>query len=245
MKSISRIKMKTAEKKKNLQETGESWIRDFHDFAEEAAKFDIRLEPYQQDQVLTYLKELLRWNRTINLTSIRKPSELLIKHVLDSLMPAALLKNKNTLVDLGTGAGFPGIPLKIYSPGLRLVLVESRRKKASFLEHAGRTLGLDNISICQARAEDPGFQDRFKDKPADTLITRAALKDVDTLKAGEKIIGNSGKILLMKGCLSDSDLDKIGKDAGVYGKRISKVFPYRLPGMENDRNIVVIEKGQP
>jgi len=218
-----------------------SWREELSALARESERFGIRLDEPKQDQIAAYLHELLRWNERINLTAITNPSEILVKHVLDSLVPASLLATEETLVDIGTGAGFPGIPIKIARPGIRLVLVESRGKKCSFLEHACRTLGLESTEVRQERAEDRALLEHFSRSPADAMITRAALKDEPALKAGKRIVSDKGRILLMKGSLGGSDFDRLREAAERSGTHIKDVLSYRLAGMKNERNVVVLE----
>lgn len=213
-----------------------------HEFIRQAGQLNLRVQPLHQEQILLFLQELLHWNQRINLTAIRNPQEILIKHFLDSLLAASLLENWGTLVDLGTGAGFPGIPIKIWNPETEVVLVESRRKKVAFLEHVVRTLKLNRIEIVQARAEDEAFLERFDGSPADIAITRAALKDMETLKVGTRIIGPQGRIVLMKGVVCESDFAGIREEADAFQLEISEVIPYRLPGLDRERNLVFLKK---
>ena len=121
---------------------------------------------------LSYLKELKEWNKKINLTSITDDKDIIIRHFLDSLTLVSFLSGKETLLDIGSGAGFPGIPLNIVIPDLKITLMDSVNKKVIFMRHIIRTIGLKNIEAVQARAEDK-----------ETITKFAACFDVVTSRA--------------------------------------------------------------
>ena len=121
----------------------------------------VELSPVQEESFRVYARELLIWNERINLTAIREPADMIRKHFLDSLTCTYAWREMEppaSLIDIGTGAGFPGIPLKILMPGLRLTLVESIGKKADFCRHIVDTLQLENVEVITARAEEVGAQ---------------------------------------------------------------------------------------
>ena len=109
-----------------------------------------------------HAKELMMWNKKINLTAIKQPLKIAEKHFIDSLAAASFIKNKNSIIDLGSGGGFPGIPLKIMNPLLHVVLVDSSRKKINFLKHVIRLLGLQVIDAIHSRAQDLHDKDLYK-----------------------------------------------------------------------------------
>lgn len=124
------------------------------------------LSPVQEESFRVYARELLSWNEQINLTAIREPADMIRKHFLDSLTCTYAWREMEppaSLIDIGTGAGFPGIPLKILMPGLRLTLVESIGKKADFCRHIVDTLQLENVEVITARAEEVGAQDTHRE----------------------------------------------------------------------------------
>ena len=124
------------------------------------------LSPVQEEAFQVYAQELLLWNERINLTAIREPADMIRKHFLDSLTCTYAWREMEppaSLIDIGTGAGFPGIPLKILMPGLRLTLVESIGKKADFCRHIVDTLQLENVEVITARAEEVGAQDTHRE----------------------------------------------------------------------------------
>jgi len=119
-----------------------------------AGEVNISVDSTQVDQFAIHARELLRWNQKINLTAVTDPLSVAVKHYLDSIAPAKILPHAGSLLDIGTGGGFPGIPLKILLPSLSVTLIDASRKKVSFLKHAGRTLGLRDFKVLHIRAED-------------------------------------------------------------------------------------------
>ena len=121
---------------------------------EGAGAFGIDLKHHHTDQYAIHARDLVQWTKKINITSITDPFEIAVKHFLDSIAPAPLIPPGAALLDVGSGGGFPGIPLKVLIPSLTVTLVDASRKKVSFLKHVIRTLALDNINAIHYRAED-------------------------------------------------------------------------------------------
>ncbi|MFC1883090.1 16S rRNA (guanine(527)-N(7))-methyltransferase RsmG [Thermodesulfobacteriota bacterium] len=119
-----------------------------------ARAFDLDLDRHHTDRFTAYAAELLRWNQTINLTTLTDPCEVAVKHFVDSLAPAKLVSPGATLLDIGSGGGFPGIPLKVVIPTLSITLIDASRKKVTFLKHVIRTLKLEGIEALHIRAQD-------------------------------------------------------------------------------------------
>jgi len=159
-----------------------------------AEELGLKLGPQQLERFKRYLEELQLWNRTLNLTALREEAEIVRGHFLDSLTVLSCLPTQGRLLDLGSGAGFPGVPLKIARPGLQVTLLEASRKKALFLRHLGRCLELELEVRCQ-RAEHPGdLRETF-----DVVISRALgpLKKVTQL--GLPYLKEGGTLVTMKG----------------------------------------------
>ncbi len=146
---------------------------------------------------------LERWNRKVNLTAIRDRDEMVTIHLLDSLAAAPLLHGE-TVLDIGTGAGFPGLPLAIVEPDRRFVLLDSNNKKVQFVQHAAAALGLDNVEGVKARAEDyaPGY--RF-----DTVIARAVASLSRLLEIAGHHVGEGGVFIALKGRYPAQELRQI------------------------------------
>ena len=158
---------------------------------------EIELSPKQLHKFTLYLLRLKKWNRHINLTGIRDDREIVIKHFLDSLTPFSLLKPHWSLLDIGTGAGFPGIPLKIAAPSLKLTLVESRRKRVSFLKEIIRLLELKEVNVIQTYLDTK--RPTISPSLFDAVISRATLPLAKYLKLAHPFVKKGGVIIAMVG----------------------------------------------
>jgi 16S rRNA (guanine527-N7)-methyltransferase len=158
---------------------------------------------------------LLKWNKTYNLTAITDPNEVWSKHFDDSLSVMPYLPQRGTLLDLGSGAGFPGIPIKIEMPNLEVTLVEATRKKCNFIEEVMRQLGLQGIRVYNARAEDKKLQEKIG--KVDVVISRATWKIVEYLKIADAYVKDDGLVIAMK-----------GPEFGTVLKDIKKNAPFKL-----------------
>jgi 16S rRNA (guanine527-N7)-methyltransferase len=186
-----------------------------------------------------HASELIKWNRKINLTAITDPRQVAIKHFLDSLAPAGFISDKARLLDIGSGGGFPGLPLKIFKPNTSVLLIDGVRKKINFLKHVLRTLGLENTEARQMRPEmllkDPGCVPSF-----DVVISRA-LSDLSTfVKSALPLLAKHGKIIAMKGQVDVKELDALFADAA--GDQYSlEIETYGLPSIGPQRSLVIIK----
>jgi 16S rRNA (guanine527-N7)-methyltransferase len=186
------------------------------------------------EPLLAYLALLLRWNAAYNLTAIRDPREMVAKHLLDSLAmhgaTAPLAAAGGSLADLGTGAGFPGIPLAIAQPGLRVALVESNGKKARFLREAIRTLGLGNATAVESRIE-------AHDAPAafDAITARALATLPLILELGGHLLKPGGVLLAMKGVVPADEIAAL-----PAGWEVRDIRPLVVPGLGAERHLVVV-----
>ncbi|MCX5885288.1 MAG: 16S rRNA (guanine(527)-N(7))-methyltransferase RsmG [Proteobacteria bacterium] len=163
--------------------------------AREAERLGVVLRPVQLEQFSKYLQELKAWNKKVNLTSLRDDLDILIKHFLDSLLPVSYIPRHSSLLDIGSGAGFPGIPLKIAEPTLFVTLLDSTRKKVFFERHLIRTLGLDGIEALHGRAEDLGK----KEAPPvfDVIISRALYSIEKFQQVSEGCIRRGGRLIIL------------------------------------------------
>ena len=191
---------------------------------------ELGLDAALADPLLAYLALLARWNATYNLTAIRDPREMLAKHLLDSLAMHARLDGVETLADLGTGPGLPGIPLAIASPRLQVTLVESNGKKARFLREAVRRLKLANASVAESRIESFDAPGRF-----DAITARALATLPLILELGGHLLKADGRLLAMKGVVP---VDEIA--ALPSGWRVAAVHPLRVPGLDAERHLVEV-----
>ncbi len=179
------------------------------------------------EPLLQYLFLLQKWNSSYNLTAIRNIEAMATRHILDSLAVANWVRGKR-LLDSGSGAGLPGIPLALNNPALQVVLLDSNGKKIRFLEEVKRRLMIDNIEIVQARAENYHPPQGF-----DTVISRAFSDLTQMLKWTRHLINVNGIWLAMKGRYPKTELASI---SFPY-----QVMPYSVPGLEGERCCVVIE----
>ena len=178
--------------------------------------------PAQADSLQKLLDELGRWGRRINLTAIRDPAAMVSGHILDSLVVRPWLKGP-AVIDIGTGAGFPGLPLAIVEPGLRFTLLDSNGKKIGFVRHMIGELGLDNAEAVKARAEDYAPATRF-----DTVIARALASVPKLVELSAHLVGEEGQLLALKGKYPAEELEPIGRlpDWGY------SVHELKVPGLE-------------
>ena len=200
----------------------------------EAGLESLQLDRALAEPLLAYLALLLRWNAAYNLPAIRDPREMVAKHLLDSLAmhaaTAPLAAAGGSLADLGTGAGFPGIPLAIAQPGLQVALVESNGKKARFLREAVRSLGLANAKAVESRIE------AFDAPAAFDAITARALATLPLiLELGGHLLKPGGVLLAMKGVVPSEEIAAL-----PAGWQVRDVRPLAVPGLAAERHLVVV-----
>jgi len=194
----------------------------------------LSLDAALAEPLLRYLGELEKWNRAYNLTAVRDPAEMVTRHLLDSLV---LIRGGETrftlpatrLLDVGAGAGLPGIVLAIARPQLQVTVLDSNGKKARFMRHAVRTLGLDNVEVVEGRAEDLEAEAPF---PA--VVSRAFASLADFVRLTDNALAADGQWLAMKGKLSDSETKDIPGDV-----KILDIHRLDVPGLAEARQLVV------
>jgi 16S rRNA (guanine527-N7)-methyltransferase len=203
----------------------------------------LRLSGAQLAALQIYEKELLEWNTRINLTAIRKPEEIRTKHFLDSLSCLCVMRDISIdrVIDIGTGAGFPGLPLRIYYPSMRLTLVDSVGKKAEFCRHIVKTLGLEGVEIIQERAESVGHMLAHRQQ-YDWALARAV---ADLRVLAEYLLPFlrvGGAMIAMKGESAYAEAHATEHAVQVLGGHLRRVIPLQLPGVVEERYLVVIDK---
>jgi len=203
----------------------------------------IELSPSQMDDFHVFKDLLLDWNGKFNLTSITDPVEIHTKHFLDSLTVMQIIQNNGdlSLIDIGTGAGFPGIPLKIMLPEISLTLVESSQKKAEFCKVVVEALQLTNTSVIAARAEDLGKAFLHREK-YDWAIARAVAELSVLIEYLLPFVKIGGKALAMKGANADDEIQKAGHALSILGGELSEIVDLNLPNESGQRTLIVMKK---
>ncbi len=191
----------------------------------------LTLSDEQQRLLLAYVDLLVKWNQAYNLTAIRDPQEMVTRHLLDSLAVLPYLGEGDTL-DVGTGAGLPGIPLAIARPDLRFVLLDSNGKKTRFVRHARRELGLSNVEVVNTRVE------QYRNVPSQ-IISRAFAALPDMLQALAPLITDGSRVLAMKAAAADQEL------AGLPSGWRARVAPLSVPGLAEARVLVIASRAGP
>jgi 16S rRNA (guanine527-N7)-methyltransferase len=210
---------------------------------EGAAQMGLKVASGQALQFARHAQSLLEWNRKINLTAITEPDEIAVKHFLDAIAPLELLPTQGCLLDIGTGGGFPGLPLKVIRPELSMTLIDGIRKKVNFVKHVIRLLGLHDIEALQVRAEDLRRDTQFAGR-FDIIVCRA-LADLD------KVLDLAVPLLAPQGCVvtyqgpwqSGLTSDGIESTILIHGTRRfrTSVHDYRLPFIGDARSITILQ----
>jgi len=203
----------------------------------------LRLSLRQLAAFERYEQELLSWNEKFNLTAIRDSEGVRTKHFLDSLSCLLVMRDNPParLVDIGTGAGFPGIPLKILLPNIQLTLVESVGKKADFCRHVVEVLNLDKVEVLTCRAEEMG-QDRNHRERYDWAVARAVAALPVLAEFLLPLVKIGGSILAQKGESGPAEAHLADKAIRLLGGRLRTVQKLNLPGVVEDRYLVVVDK---
>ncbi len=206
-----------------------------------AEGFDVPLDKGKVESFGLYLKELQRWNRKINLTSLVEDREIIIKHFLDSLTPLKYLSRQSFILDLGSGGGFPGVPLKIAEPSLKVVLLESSKKKNSFLNHIIGALSLKGITALKQRAESKDFQLLMKEA-FDVVIARAFAGMEAFLKMGSPYLKKGGTLVAMRGRKVKEELERSGKVLKENKLKLGQLVELSLPERQGERGLVFLHR---
>ncbi len=205
--------------------------------------YDIQANAQQLNKFKLFEDELLDWNEKFNLTAIRDREGIRVKHFLDSLTCLRVLPvfQNQKVVDIGTGAGFPGIPIKILHPGIQLTLVESIGKKAAFCEHMIELLDLKNVTILTSRAEELGQMANYRER-FDFALARAVANLPVLVEYLLPLIRINGKMVAQKGETAPVECQQADRAIKILGGRLSQLTPVQLPGVTGDRYLVEIDK---
>ena len=193
---------------------------------------EIKVPKAARALLIDYLRELTTWNATYNLTAVREPLAMVTRHVLDCLAIMPFVSGAN-LVDVGSGAGLPGVVLAIARPKLAVTMVESSRKKAAFLRHVRRRLALPNVTVVQQRVEKYVPEQRF-----DIVTCRAFASAAETAQIAGHLIAPGGRVLLMKGRDPAAELAGLPLDFQAVD-----TVALEVPGLDAERHLAILEPG--
>jgi 16S rRNA (guanine527-N7)-methyltransferase len=197
----------------------------------DAATLGLSIASEDAARLCALLEELGRWNRTFNLTAITDPAAMLTHHLLDSLAIHADVVGQR-IADVGTGAGFPGLPLALVQPTRHFVLIDSNGKKIRFVSHAARMLGLANVEALQARVET-----LVPDPPFDTVMARACAPLPELLRKISGLAGPATRVLAMKGKRPDAELAALPP-----AWRVLQTRPLNVPGLDESRCLITLAR---
>jgi 16S rRNA (guanine527-N7)-methyltransferase len=217
-----------------------------------AQRLGIRLNDDQLGRFQLYYETLIDWNRRLNLTRITDYEEVQVKHFLDSLscwlaierlpdLPADRAAVDFQTIDVGSGAGFPGLALKLILPALRLTLLEATGKKAEFLEFLVERLGLSQVRVIKARAEELGRDPRHREQ-YELVLARAVARMATLAELTVPLARMGGWVIAQKGDDPLAEVEAAGNAISTLGGRVQGILPVQLPGLEAVRHLVVLEK---
>lgn len=214
-----------------------------------SAKWGIELTPAQLEKFQLYFEVLVDWNQRVNLTAIIDYEEVQIRHFADSLAVLQATDDSDSerrvsLIDIGTGAGFPGLPLKIVRPAWRVTLVESTRKKTEFVEHMIGELGLETVEVVWARVEEIG-QDLAYREQFDLAVARAVADMAVLVEYALPLLRVGGRFVAQKGTDPMAELQGAAEALETLGGVHRETIPYRLPAFDEPLHLVVVEKVVP
>jgi 16S rRNA (guanine527-N7)-methyltransferase len=192
---------------------------------------NIAVNKEQQEKLIDYVLMMNKWNKTYNLTSVRDPREMMIKHIIDSIIISPHI-TENTYIDVGTGPGLPGIPLAIMHPNKTFILLDSLGKRVRFMKQVAYELGIDNIQPVQARVED--FHSTIR---IDAVLSRAFASLKDMLHWCQHLVDSSGTFLALKGQLPQQEIEQL-PDNFI----LRDVIELQIPKLEGDRHLIKIQK---
>lgn len=201
-----------------------------HHLTESLYAMEVQLSPRQEIALLNYLELLAKWNRTYNLTAIHEPERMLTHHLLDSLSALSAV-GAGPLLDVGSGAGLPGIPLALARPELALTLLDSSQKRCGFMQQAVIELKLSNVTVVHARAEDFTPAARYPQ-----IVSRAFSDLSDFVKATGHLLAEGGEWLAMKGLYPNEEITQL------KGARVKRDVKLHVPGLDADRHLIILEK---
>lgn len=194
------------------------------------AQAEINLTDHQKAQLVGFVRLLDKWNKAYNLTSVRNPDEMLVKHILDSLVVSRHLQGE-TFIDVGTGPGLPGIPLAIINPDKQFVLLDSLGKRITFIKNALRELGIKNVTPVQSRVEE------YTESQFDGVLSRAFASLNDMVSWCYHLPADNGKFYALKGVYDEQEIAEIKQPI-----QLVEVIKLEVPELVGERHLVVLQK---
>lgn len=213
----------------------------FYKLQNQAQKIDINLTNKQLNEFYTYMNLLIEWNKNINLTAITEPEEIIKKHFIDSLTISKNIQKDSSIIDVGTGAGFPGIPLKIVREDINVVLLDALNKRLNFLNEVVKENKLENIETVHFRAEEIGKNKKYREK-YDIATSRAVAQLNILVEYLLPLVKIGGKCICMKGSNVEEELKNSKKAINLLGGEIEKIEEFILPDSDIKRNVIIIKK---
>ncbi|WP_150138271.1 16S rRNA (guanine(527)-N(7))-methyltransferase RsmG [Candidatus Enterovibrio escicola] len=189
------------------------------------------ISSYQEYQLIRYVELLHKWNSTYNLTSVRDPHDMVIKHIMDSLVVSPYLKGK-TFIDVGTGPGLPGIPLAIINPTKSLTLLDCLGKRINFIRQVIYELKINNITTVKSRVEEFQPEEGF-----DGVLSRGFASMKNMVKICHHLPSQNGRFLALKGRIDQKEIDDLPAECSV-----TDIKPLSVPGLEGERHLVILVK---
>jgi 16S rRNA (guanine527-N7)-methyltransferase len=216
------------------------------ELAKAAAEYGISLSDTQMEQYNRYFELLVEWNEKINLTAITEPKEVAIKHMIDSITAydENLFKDGTTVIDVGTGAGFPGLPLKIFCPEIKLTLMDSLNKRIKFLQTVVEELGLKDVECVHARAEEGARNKNYRES-FDIAVSRAVARLPILCEYCLPFVKKGGHFIALKGMQYNDEADEATKAIKVMGGSKTEIRPVKLPELDDKRAVITITKTMP
>ena len=241
---MHKLAMATIDQRVHGMEIGSNAWSNF--LINQAKAIDIKLDCTQNRLFSIHAVELIKWTQKINITAITDPLEVASKHFLDSLVPARYIAPKTELLDIGSGGGFPGIPLKVLFPELSVTLIDASRKKVTFLKHVIRTLQLRDIDALHVRAEDLANQPSYINRYG-IIISRALSSLEYFVRVALPLLADGGAIIALKGEIVETELEVLQSyldrrdTTGSTGRQFAvSIENYRLPLQTTKRSIVSV-----
>ena len=204
-----------------------------------SGKIGVELNDAQIDMFYNYMNLLLEWNEKINLTAITEENDILLKHFIDSITAIKYVEDDEKVVDVGTGAGFPGIPIAILKPNAEIILLDSLNKRINFLNNVINKLNIKNVKTIHSRVEDFAKENREK---FDVSISRAVANQATLSEYLLPLVKIGGKAICMKGPDAENEIKEAEYAINILGGKIEKVDNFKLPESDLERNIIIIRK---